>query len=445
MKYDLIVVGSGPGGYEAAVHAAKMGKQVLLFEKGALGGACLNVGCIPTKTLLKSSRFLSYCREAGLYGVSVGKASIDLSAVQARKRKIIASLAKGIEDLLRKSGVELVKAEARLRAAGRVEAAGKEYAASHILLATGSTTAVPPIKGIDALGVHDSSSILEIEAAPTTLAIIGGGIIGLEFACLFNELGTRVTVVEMLPRVATELDADITKRLVAALKKGGVAFKLSSPVSRVEKNKLVYENEKGVEEEVACKMILNAAGRVPCLDGLADAGLAIEDGAVKVSPGGETSIKGVWACGDVIGKMPLAHAAVREGIVAVNNIFGVKDSIDYHAVPWVVHTHPEMAGVGASEEELVKRGVSYKKSVSPMGLAGRFIIENEGKTGTVKVLRGEKDGRILGVHMIGGLCGEMIFGASMIIQMKMTVDDVRKVVFPHPTVSEALKEAITKT
>ncbi len=443
--YDLIIIGGGPGGYEAAAHAGKMGKKVLLFEKSELGGTCLNTGCIPTKTLLKSSRFLTYFSEADSYGVSVSDAKIDLSKVQQRKKKIVATLVKGVADLLKQSGVEVIKAEASLRGKGVVEADGKEYRAANILIATGGAPAIPPIKGIDSPQVHDSSSILDIEKIPASVAIIGGGIIGLEFACFFSELGAQVTIVEMLPSIAAEIDPDIAKRLTAALKKNGVAFKLSSRVSSVEHGKLRYSEKDGAAQELASEMILNAAGRVPCLDGLAEAGIAIKQGAVAVSAGGKTSLEGVWACGDVIGKMPLAHAAVREGIVAANNIFGVKDSLDYDTIPWVIHTHPEVAGVGPREEELKKQGVAYKKTISPMGLSARFIIENEGKTGTVKVLAAEKHGRILAVQMIGGLCGEMIFGAAMIIQQQLTVADVKKVVFPHPTVSEALKEAIIRS
>ncbi len=444
--YDLIVIGSGPGGYEAAAHAGQLGKKVLLFEKDALGGVCLNSGCIPTKTLLKSSRFLTYCREAELYGVSTSPAKIDLVKVQERKNKIVSTLTKGIEALLKKSSVEVIKAEAKLLGEKTVAAAGNEYQATNILIASGGKIAQPPIKGIDSPDVYDSSSILKIDKTPASLAIIGGGIIGLEFACFFCELGTKVTVIEMLPSIAAGIDTDIAKRLMNSLKKSGVEFKLSSLVSSLTAKVVRYKEGEKEAQELQADMILNAAGRLPATQGLglAEAGVELKNGAISVSAAGKTNVDGVWACGDVTGRMPLAHAAVREGIVAVNNMFGKEDSLDHDAIPWVIHTHPEVAGVGPSEEELRKRGIAYRKTLSPMGLAGRFIIENEGKSGTIKVLVSETENKILAVHMIGDPCGEMIFGAAMMVEQGMTPNDVKKVVFPHPTVSEALKEAIIR-
>ena len=443
--YDLIVIGAGPGGYEAAAYAAKLGKKVALFEKNELGGTCLNVGCIPTKTLLRSAKALEDCHEAKLYGVHTAEATIDMAAVQARKKSVVDILIKGVAGMLKRAGVDVIKAEAKIAAPGKVSADDKTYEAANILVATGSVPAAPPIPGLrDNPLVLDSTGILDLDAIPESLVVIGGGVIGLEFASFFATVGSKVTVVEMLPKIAPVVDDDIAKGLMTALKKLGVAFNLSCKVTRIEGSTLVFTDPDGKEQQVTGTYILNSTGRSPVLKGvgLEECGVVFDRRGIKTDEFGKTNVPGIWACGDVTGRCLLAHAATREGIVAVNNMFGKPDRMRYCAIPSVVYTHPEVAQVGATEAELKEKGVAYRKAVMPMAIAGRFIVENAGKTGTVKVLVSEKYGQVLGVHMIGGSCGEFIASAAAMVELELCVEDVHQIVFPHPTCSEALKETI---
>jgi len=442
--YDLIVIGAGPGGYEAAAHAGRMGKKVALFDRKYIGGTCLNVGCIPTKTMLKSAHVYTECRESGKYGVKTASPSFSMKKVQDRKKKVIEALTRGVEGMLKRSRVEVIRAEARLTAPDTVRGAKKKYQAANILIATGSSSAVPPIKGIDSAGVLDSTGILELQRRPDSLIIIGGGVIGLEFACFFSEIGTRVTVVEMLPEIGAGLDADIMKILQTDLEKKGVKFYLSSTVTEVKAKTVHFTDAEKKKHALKAACILNATGRSPVTDGLGleKAGVDFSRAGIVASDEGKTNIPGIWACGDVTGRCLLAHAATREGIVAVNNMFGKKDLMRYSAVPGVIYTHPEVACVGKTEAQLKEENIPFRKSVMPMAIAGRFMVENDGAAGTVKVLAGQDHGEILGVHMIGQGCSELIFGAAMMMETEMRVDDVKEIIFPHPTVSEALKETV---
>ena len=443
--YDLIVIGAGPGGYEAAAYAAKMGRKVALFEKQELGGTCLNVGCIPTKTLLRSAKALEDCQEAAEYGIQAGPAKLDMAAVQARKQKVIATLVKGISSMLKGAGVEVIKAEAKLIGHGKVTAAGKEYEAANILVATGSVPACPPIPGLrDNPKVLDSTGILALDTIPKELVVIGGGVIGLEFASFFATVGTKVTIVEMLPKIAPVVDEEISKKLMAELKKAGIVFNLSCKVLKIEGNVLTFADPQGKEQQISGDYILSAIGRSPVLKGigLEEAGVEFDRKGIKTDEFGKTNVPGIWACGDVTGRCLLAHAATREGIVAVNNMFGTPDRMRYRAIPSVIYTHPEVAQVGATEAELKAKGIAYRSAVMPMAIAGRFLVENAGKSGTVKVLVSEKYGQVLGVHIIGGCCGEFIASAAQMVEMELCVKDVREIVFPHPTISESLKETV---
>jgi len=442
--YDLIVIGAGPGGYEAAAHAARMGKKVLLIEKGRMGGTCLNVGCIPAKTFLRSSRLFHECGEAARYGVRVGSVEFDMPAVVERKNRVVGTLTKGVEGMLKRAGVEVISGAARLAARNAVQVGTQRYEAANILLATGSRPAVPPIPGIASDRVLDSDTVFALAAVPEKIAIIGGGYIGLEFACFFSEAGAKVGVYEMLPQIAAGCDLEISNRLLQILKRNGVEFHLSAKVLAIEGTTLHIAAADGSQFSAAADYILNATGRAPVVDdlGLEDVGVDFTSRGVKTSDQGKTNVAGVWACGDVTGRRMLAHAATREGIVAVNNMFGKKDRIRYHAIPAVIYTHPEVASVGRTEEELKTLGVEYRKSVVPMAVAGRFLVENEGGSGLVKVLAGAHFGEILGVHAIGNASSEFIVAAAAMVETEMCVADAGEIVFPHPTVSEALHEAI---
>jgi dihydrolipoamide dehydrogenase len=421
-----------------------MGKKVALIEKGRMGGTCLNVGCIPAKTFLRSSKLFHECGEAAKYGVRLGSVEFDMPAVVERKNRVVGTLTKGVEGMLKRAGVEVIAGQARLTARNAVEVGAVRYEAANILLATGSRPAKPPIPGIGSEGVLDSDTVFDLQRVPEKIAIIGGGYIGLEFACFFNEVGAKVSVYEMLPQIAAGCDLEISTRMLQIMKRAGIEFNVSARVLGIEGHTIRYQAADGSQSSAVADCILNSTGRAPLVEGLGLEELSVDftPKGVKTSELGKTNVAGVWACGDVTGRRMLAHAATREGIVAVNNMFGKKDRIRYQAIPAVVYTHPEVASVGRTEEELKTMGIEYRKSVVPMAVAGRFLVEHEGGTGMVKVLAGARFGEILGVHAIGDASSEFIIAAAIMVETEMCVSDVSEIVFPHPTVSEALREAI---
>ena len=428
--YDLIVIGAGPGGYEAAAHAARMGRKVALIEKDRLGGTCLNVGCIPAKTFLRSSKLFHDISRAAAFGVRAGAVEFDMPAVVARKDRVVGTLTRGVAAMLKRARVEVITGAARLVSRNAVQVNGERYEAGNILIATGSRPAVPPIAGIRSERVRDSNTVFDLTSIPRDIAIIGGGYIGLEFACFFSEAGAKVTVYEMLPQIAAGADLEIAAHLQRTMERRGIEFRLSCPALGI--------------DHLPHMLVLNATGRQPVVDGLGleDIGVDFDRRGIRTSDQGKTNVPGIWACGDVTGRRMLAHAATREGIVAVNNMFGKKDRIRYRAIPAVIYTHPEVASVGWTEEELRSDGIPYKKSVVPMAVAGRFLIENEGGAGFVKLLTGARHREILGVHALGDASSEFIVAAAAMVERAMPVADAANIVFPHPTVSEALREAI---
>ncbi|HEV3200950.1 MAG TPA: dihydrolipoyl dehydrogenase [Bryobacteraceae bacterium] len=448
--YDLIVIGAGPGGYEAAAHGARMGGKVALIEKERVGGICLHAGCIPAKTFLRSSKLFQEVRDAGAYGIRVGSVEFDMAGVVERKNRVVGTLARGVQGMLKRAGVEVISGRARLVSRGVVEAGTERYQARNILIATGSRPAVPPIPGIHSECVLDSNTVFALTRVPERIAIIGGGYIGLEFACFFNEAGAQVSVYEMLPQIAAGCDREISRLLLQVLKRKGIEFHLSCRVLEIESGagasacQLVILSADGRRERLPHDTVLNATGRAPIVHdlGLEGVGVDFSPKRIRTSDQGKTNVPGVWACGDVTGRRMLAHAATREGIVAVNNMFGKKDRIRYGAIPAVIYTHPEVSSVGKTEEELKVEGTEYRKSVVPMAVAGRFLVENEGETGMVKVLVGARYGEILGVHALGDASSEFIVAAAAMVESGMSLTDASRIVFPHPTVSEALREAI---
>lgn len=442
--YDLIVLGAGPGGYEAAAYAGEIGRKVALIEKEYIGGVCLNAGCIPTKTLIHSAKILQLLKEAGNYGIKKIKPEIDYCKLQNRKKEVISLLAKGIESKLKRSGIEIIRGEGHIMARNTVTVGSKDYETKNILIATGSRPAIPPIEGIDCTEVLNSTDILNLDKIPESLVIIGAGAIGLEFAYFFNEMGTEVKVIEMLPDVAWQMDSEISSHLLKILKSRGIDFYLGSKVTKIDNKGISYTCKDGKTETAKIEFILNATGRKPNLEniGLDEIGVFYDSGGIKTDLQGKTNVSGIWACGDVTGRCLLAHAATREGIVAVNNMFGKKDIMRYKAVPNVIYTSPEVASAGMTEQMLEEEEIGYKKNILPLNVSGRFVAENGKKSGYVKVLTGDRYNEILGVHIMGETAGEMIYGMSTLIEMEMTVDDIREIVFPHPTVSEAIKEAI---
>ena len=453
--YDLAVIGGGPGGYVAAERAGAAGLSVILFEKRELGGVCLNEGCIPTKTLLYSAKVYDYARHGDKYGVNVEGASLDFGAVFKRKTKVVKKLVGGVKLKMKENAVEVVKEEAVIRGKGDdgyLLACGETvYEARNILVCTGSEAAVPPIPGLrEGLGgvVVTNREILALEAQPESLVVIGGGVIGMEFASFFNSIGTKVTVVEMLPKILGPMDDEISAMLQAQYAKKGVEFHLNCQVVAVEGNEVVYRDAEGNTCRVAGDKILVSVGRRANLQGIGLENIGVELAlnpagrpyGIKVDEKMRTNVPGVYAAGDVTGFSMLAHTASREGEVAVNDILGKEDRMHYDAIPGVVYTNPEVAGVGLTEAEAASKGLDYVALKLPMAYAGRFVAENERGEGLCKVIVDGKDHRVLGVHMLGNPCSEMIHSACIAIEQGMTVEQLQKVVFPHPTVSEIFKE-----
>ena len=453
--YDLAIIGGGPGGYVAAERAGAAGLSVVLFEKKELGGVCLNEGCIPTKTLLYSAKVYDYSRHADQYGVTVDGSSIDFGAVFKRKQKVVKKLVGGVRLAMKNAGVDVVKGEAVIRGRGdggfALECDGQEYLAGKLLICAGSEAVVPPIPGLrEGLGqaVMTNREILSLEEKPESLVIIGGGVIGMEFASFFNSIGTRVTVVEMLTKILGPMDGEISGLLQKLYAKRGVEFRLGCKVTGIEGNVVVYEDPEGNVCRADGDRILVSVGRRAVLQGYGLETLGLELAlnpagrpfGIKVDDRMRTSVPGVYAAGDVTGFSMLAHTASREGEVAVNDMLGLDDRMRYDAIPGVVYTNPEVAGVGLTEEEAAKKGMEVKVLKLPMAYSGRFVAENERGEGLCKIVVDPGTGKVLGVHMLGNPSSEIIQSACIAIEQGMTAGQLKGIVFPHPTVSEILRE-----
>ena len=452
--YDLAIIGGGPGGYSAAERAGSAGLSVVLFEKKELGGVCLNEGCIPTKTLLYSAKVYDYAKHADLYGVSVEGASFDYSKILKRKTKVVRKLVGGVKLKMKNAGVNVVDGEAVItgRIAGGfvVSCGGVEYVTRNLLVCTGSEAVVPPIPGLKEAGdvVVTNREILAMEEPPAELVVIGGGVIGMEFASFFNSIGSKVTVVEMLPKILGPMDSEISELLQKIYAKKGVEFRLGCKVTGVEGNTVVYESPEGEVCRVNGDRILVSVGRRAVLQGF---GLETLGVSLALTPAGRpygikvddhmrTDVPGVYAAGDVTGFSMLAHTASREAEVAVNDILGKDDSMHYDAIPGVVYTNPEVAGVGLTEDEALKKGMEYKVLKLPMAYSGRFVAENERGEGLCKIIIDPGTSKVLGVHMLGNPSSEIIQSACIAIEQGMTAEQLQEVVCPHPTVSEIIKE-----
>jgi len=447
MKYDLGIIGAGPAGYVAAERAGHKGLKVVLFDKNYLGGVCLNEGCIPTKTLLFSTKIFDYAKNGAKYGILAENVACDFEALNKRKNKVVKKLVAGVGAKMKKNKVEVVMYQAeidsRTEEAINITANGEKYECRNLLICTGSEPVVPPIKGLKRDEILTSKEILELTDIPESLTIIGGGVIGMEFANIFNVLGTKVTVIEMLDEILTGMDVESAVMLRKEFTKNGIDFHLKSTVTEIKGDKVIFEHE-GKSKEVSSEKILLSVGRKPVTEGFGLEKLNVEmfGKGIKIDQHCRTNLPNVYAAGDVTGYSLLAHTASREAEVAVNNILGERDMMRYNAIPAVVYTNPEVSGVGLTEEEAAKKKIDIEVKSLPMVYAGRFIAENEGKNGLCKIITGKKYGELLGVHMIGNPSSEMIFGAAMAIEAGLRVKDLKQVVFPHPTVSEIVKETL---
>jgi len=445
--YDLAIIGGGPGGYVAAERAGAAGLKTVIFEEKSLGGVCLNEGCIPTKTLLYSAKVYNYAVTGDHYGVYTENPTFKYAEIVERKNKVVKKLVGGVKAAMKAGKVEVVSSHATIKgrsAEGITISAGEsDYTARNLLICTGSEASVPPFPGLKEAGdvIVTNREILSLTEQPKELVVIGGGVIGMEFAAFFSTLGTKVTVVEMLPKILGPLDDEISSMLEKIYTKRGITFCLRCKVTGIEGNTVVYEDPEGKVCRVSGDKILVSVGRRATTKGfgLENLGVQVERG-IKVDEHMRTNIPNVYAAGDVTGFSMLAHTASREGEVAVNNILGKHDHMRYDAIPGVVYTNPEVAGVGLTEEQAKASGKEYEVVKLPMAYSGRFVAENEGGEGICKIIVGKKYHEVFGVHMLGNPCSEIIHSACIAIETEMTLEQLKEVVFPHPTVSEIIKE-----
>ena len=447
MKYDVAIIGGGPAGYTAAERAAKGGLSTILFEKNALGGVCLNEGCVPTKTLLYSAKTYDNIRHASKYAVKAENPSFDLGKIIARKNKVVKKLTAGIRMKMTEAGATVVNAEASIE--GRAEdgtltiiAADTRYEAANLLICTGSETVIPPIPGLSETAYWTSREALQSKELPASLVIIGGGVIGMEFASFFNSLGVEVHVVEMLDKILGPMDRELSAMLQAEYAKRGVKFYLGHKVTGVHGTEVSVEKD-GESFTLTGEKVLLSVGRRPVTKGFGLENLGVEPfrNGVKVNEYMQTSLPNVYACGDITAFSLLAHTAVSEAEVAIDHILGKPHAMSYKAIPGVVYTNPEIAGVGRTEDELQAAGVDYQVKKIPMAFSGRFVAENEMGNGVCKLLV-DGEGTLIGAHLLGNPASELIVIAGMAIEQGMKAEQLTRFVFPHPTVGEILKEAL---
>ena len=451
MTYDLIVLGGGPAGYLASERAGHAGLSVCCIEERSVGGVCLNEGCIPTKTLLYSAKIFDGAAHGEKYGVTAEGLTIDHARVVARKDKVVKTLVAGVQSALKANGVVLVNARGVITGRNAegytVDAGGEMYTGKRLLIATGSSPAVPPIPGLkDGLAngfVCTNREILQLTQKPEHLCVIGGGVIGLELASYFASIGSKVTVIEMLDHIAGENDPDLVAILKKSYEKRGVTFQLSAKVTEVTASAVKYEKD-GAISEVACdKVLLSIGRRANTKDiGLESIHVLLERGTVVTDAQMKTNQPEVYAAGDVNGKSMLAHTAYREAEVAVNTMLGKHDTMRYEAIPGVLYTNPELSAVGETEASAKAKGLDASCVKLPMRFSGRYLAENEGGDGIMKLVVDKATRKVMGAQVLSNYSSEFIVMVGTFIELGLTVDEVKEIVFPHPTVCEIVREAV---
>lgn len=448
MNKDVLVIGGGPGGYVAAIKAAQLGADVCLIERDKVGGTCLNRGCIPTKALWRNAEILNTLKHIKEFGIELDGYSINIEEVQSRKQKVVDQLVSGIEQLLKSNKIEVINGTASLKDKNTIavtlfDGSIKELTAKNIIIATGSKTSIPPIEGADFEGILTSDELLNFKEIPKRLTIIGGGIIGMEFAGIFSAMGSMVTVINR-SSILKRVDSDIVKRFSMSVKKKGVELITDCSVDKIEKrNGLFYvlgENKKG-KYEVEAEALLIATGRDPLLENINLEGVGIEftKRGIKVDANYETNIKGIYAIGDVNGKNMLAHAASHQGISVAEKIMGIENS-SHSPVPDCIFVFPEISSVGITEDEAKEQGIKYNASKFMFGANGKALSLGESE-GFVKVLSNEQE-EIIGVHIMGPHASDLIHEGTLAISAKLKVDDIKNTIHAHPTLSEAFHEAV---
>lgn len=454
---DILFLGAGPGGYVGAIRAGRLGARTVVVEKSLVGGTCLNVGCIPTKALLATVEVLDHVKRAGEFGINVQGHSIDFPKMMERKQKIVDQLRKGVEFLLKKENVRLVRGFGRLVDNQGVEVTAEDGSTErirsrYIIIATGSVPALLPLPGFEVGGsVWTSNEAVSATAVPKSLLVVGGGYVGLEFGCIFARLGSQVTVVEMLPQIASNMDSEVSKELERSLNRSGLRIRTSSTVVRADDTaggkKVTIRPADGGEEEIEVEKVLVAVGRKPFTDGagIENVGANTERGRIVVNDRMQTNVPGIYAIGDCIGEPMLAHVAFHQAVIAVANCLGQDKRMDYKAVPGVIFTHPEVASVGLTEEQARERfGDDIRVGKFPFAANGKALGMGQG-TGFAKVIAERKYGEVLGVHIIGPHATDMISEGVLAIESEATIDEIEASIHPHPTLSEPIHEAALDT
>ena len=445
--YDIAILGGGPGGYVAALHAGLKGAKVALIERDRVGGTCVTVGCIPSKALLDSSHAYWLATNGQEHGIVVEGARFDLAKAVARKDGVVKQLVSGVELLLKARKVDLITAEGTLRGPGQIAVRGKDgertLQAKSVIVATGSTVAVPPIKGLAEAKPLDNVSALALTEIPKRLVVIGAGVIGMELGTFFAEIGSQVTVLEMLPQPIVTEDPELVRMLVRSLATRGVTVKTEAKVTEVArsgKTVTVTAEIGGKSERLEADQVLLGAGRVASLSGVEQAGFTTSKRGIEVDEHLRTSVKGIWAIGDCTGLVPLAHVASTQGEVAVGDILGESARMDYDAVPYVVYTHPELAHVGLSEQQAKEKHGDAKVARFSFKASGRALALGE-SDGLMKIVTIGEEQRIVGVHVLGPQASELVATATLAIRLEATVADVAATIFAHPTLQETFREA----
>lgn len=450
MIYDIAVIGGGPGGYVAAIRAAQLGGRVLLVEKASLGGVCLNRGCIPTKTLLKSAEKWEDLKRSAEFGLTATGIGFDFGAVMARKNAVVGQLRGGIEQLVRSHGITVVQGTAVLTGAGRLEVRlpaddGREsYEARKIIIATGSQPALLTVPGCELPAVITSDELLALTEVPPSLLVIGGGVVGIEFAALMRSFGCEVTIVELLPAILPGLDNDLVKRLGLILRKQGIKILAGARVTAIEAAQagvlVTVETDKGRQQLPAGKVLV-ATGRRPVLAdlGLAAAGVVYDRSGITVNQRLETNVPGIYAIGDITGRSMLAHVASAEGLVAAENALGAGSLMDYSAVPACIFTTPEIASVGLTEQAALAGGEAIKISKFNFAANGKAVSMAE-PDGLVKIVAAAGTGKVLGMHILGAHASDLIMEGALAIRNNLTARDIAHTIHPHPTLSEVVME-----
>lgn len=452
MNYDLLVIGSGPGGYVAAIRASQLGLKTAVIEKAELGGVCLNWGCIPTKSLLKSAQVFEYLTHASDYGIKIdGNTQADFSAMVNRSRGVADGMSKGIQFLFKKNKIDVIEGTAKLTADKKVEVTKKDGSslvmeAPHVILATGARSRQLPNLPQDGEKIIGYRKALTLEKQPESMVVVGSGAIGSEFAYFYSTIGTKVTLVEYLDNIVPLEDEEVSKQLARSFKKAGIEVMISSEVTKVDtsgkKVKVTIKTKKG-EEVVEADVVLSAVGITPNIDGLGleDAGVAVENGRIKVDDYYRTSVPGIYAIGDIVPGQALAHVASAEGIICVEKIAGHHpEPLNYGNIPGCTYTSPEVASVGMTEKAAKEAGYELKIGKFPFSASGKASAAGQ-KDGFVKLIFDAKYGELLGAHLIGANVTEMIAELVTARKLETTGQELIKAVHPHPTMSEAIMEA----